>query len=211
MPAPKGLRRAQCFLGILFGLILVNGASFSSSVRAEDPSDAELVRCNFIVSLDNRLLMEQWATPGHCSRPMRTRVTDQFLGFTCFQHSSEIIRCRPFIPRVDSRAFDTAKGFRCVDVAVIDGEGGIEINRLREWAAPAKQCEWHPHAGVLTMDIDVEHSQVCLDAFCINIDRLTAIGMARLRHLITSALEELNLKAAAPRSSDIYPAHTDLP
>ena len=213
MPALKGLTRAQCLLCVLFGLVVVvNGANFSSSVRAEDTPDAELARCNFIVSLDKRLLVEQWAMPGHCSRPMRTRMTDQFLGFTCFQLSSEINGCRPFIPRVDSRAFDTAKSFRCVDVAVMHGDGGIEVNRLREWAAPPKQCEWDPKAGVLAMEVDFEHGQVCLAAFCIDINRLSAIGMTRLRHLITSALEELNLKAGPPPTpSDIYSAHMGLP
>jgi hypothetical protein len=143
---------------------------------------------------------------------MRTRVTDQFLGFTCFELSPEIIRCRPFIPRVDSRAFDTTKHFRCVDVAVMDGDGGIEVNRLREWAVPPKQCQWDPYAGVLAMEVDLEHSQVCVAAFCIDIDRLSAIGMTRLRHLITSALEELNLKAGTPPTpSDIYSAHVGLP
>jgi len=42
------------------------------------------------------------------------------------------------MPRADSGAFDTAKGFRCVEVAVTNDDG--EINRLREWAAPPKQC-----------------------------------------------------------------------
>jgi hypothetical protein len=155
--------------------------------------------------------MEQWAMPGNCDRPVRTRVTDQFLGFTCYQFSNEIIACRSFIPRLDSRAFDTAKGFRCVDVAVMDGNGGIEINRLREWAAPPKQCEWDPYTGVLATEVDFAHSQVCLAAFCIDIDRLSAIGMTRLRRLITSALEELNLQADAPRPTDVYPAQMGLP
>jgi hypothetical protein len=207
----NGLSRARWLLGVLFGLIVVNGASFSSSARAEDMLDAALIRCNPIVSFDKRLLMEQWAMPGHCTGQMRTRVTDQFLGFTCYQFASEVISCRPFIPRLDSRLFDTAKGFRCVDVTVMDGDGGIEINRLREWAAPPKQCDWDPDAGVLATEVDFEHSQVCVAAFCIDIDRLSAIGSTRLRHLITRALEELNLKAEAPGSIDIYHAHMGLP
>ena len=138
--------------------------------------------------------------PGHCDRPVRTRVTDQFLGFTCYQSSSEIIACRAFFPGPDSRAFDTAKGFRCVDVAVINGDDGIEINRLREWAAPPKQCEWDPKAGVLVTEVDFEHSQICLSAFCIGVDRLSAIGSTRLRHLIRSALEQLNLKAESTQT-----------
>jgi hypothetical protein len=154
--------------------------------------------------------MEQWAMPGHCDRPVRTRVTDQFLGFSCFQFSPESIGCRAFMPRVDSRAFDTAKSFRCVDVAVMDDNGGIGIHRLREWAAPPKQCEGSQRWR-FGDEVDFEHSQVCLAAFCIGIDRLSAIGMTRLRRLITSALEELNLQAEAPRPSDVYPAQMGLP
>jgi hypothetical protein len=162
--------------------------------------DPPLMRCNSIVSFDKRLLVEQWATPGHCDRPVRTRVTDQFLGFSCFQPSPESIGCRAFIPRLDSRAFDTAKGFRCLDVAVMDGNGGIEIHRLREWAAPPKECEWDPYAGVLAMEVDFEHSQVCLAAFCIDIGRLSSIGMTRSRYLTTRALVELNLQAKAAQA-----------
>jgi hypothetical protein len=213
MSTLRGLTRAQCLLCVVFGFaVVVNGASFSSSVKAQDVSDAELVRCNFVVSLDKRLIMEQWAMPGECSGPTRTRVTDQFLGFSCLQLSSEIISCRPLIPRVDSRAFDTAKSFRCVDVDVIDGDGGIDVNKLREWAAQPKQCAWNPDTGVLAMEVDFEHDQVCLSAFCIDINRLSAIDMTRLRHLIASALKELNPNAGPPPiASGIYSDYMGLP
>jgi hypothetical protein len=210
MPARKGFARARGLLCLLFALLVVTGVSFRS-VRAQDLPGAHLTRCNVIVSFDNRLLMEQWATPGHCDRPVLTRVTDQFLGFTCHQLSAKIKVCRPFTPRADSRTFDTAKSFRCVDVAVTDGDGGIEINRLREWAAPPKQCKWHPELGVLAMEVDFEDRQVCLAAFCIDIERLSAIGMTRLRHLITRALEELNLKPEASRSTNVNSGDMDLP
>ena len=200
MPALRGSTRARRLLCVLFGLVVMSGASLSSSIWAEALPEPPLMRGNSMVSLDKRLLMEQWAMPGHCDRPVRTRVTDQFLGFTCDQFSSEIIACRSFIPQLDSRAFDTAKGFRCVDVAVIDGDDGIEITRLREWAVPPKQCEWDPKAGVLAAEVDFEHSQICLSAFCIGVDRLSAIGSTRLRHLIRSALEQLNLKAESTQT-----------
>lgn len=211
MPARKGFVCARRLLCLLFAFLVVNGVSVFCSVRAQDLADAPLLPCNVSVSFDQRLVMEQWATPGHCDRPERTRVTDQFLGFTCQQRSAETIGCRPFTPRLDSRTFDTAKAFRCVDVAVTDTDGGIEIDRLREWAAPPKQCEWHADAGVLAMEVDFVDRQVCLSAYCIDIQRLSAIGMTRLSHLITSALEELNLKPAASRSKTMNSGDMDLP
>jgi hypothetical protein len=170
---------------------------------AEDEADP-MARCSSIVSFDKRLLFEQLGIPGkgHCSNPVRTRVTDQFLGFTCYQLSPENIACRSFIPRLDSRAFDTAKRFRCVDVAVTDNDGSVAIHRLREWAAPPRQCEWDPAAGVLAMEVDFAQGQVCLATFCINVDRLSPIGKTRLKRLISSALEELNLRVDRSAARD---------
>ena len=193
MPALKALTRARCLLSVVFSLLVVSGTSFIGSVSAEDTPDAPSLRCSSVASFDQRLLMEQWATPGHRSRPTRTRVTDQFLGFSCFQFSPERVGCRPFMPQADSRALNTAKGFRCVEVILMDGDRGAEINRLREWAAPPRQCRWDPSAGVLAMEVDFEHSQVCLHALCIEIDRLSVIGRTCLRRLITTAFEQLNL------------------
>ena len=185
---------------VVFGLLVVNGTNVIGSVEAEEMPDAPSVRCSSVVSFEQRLLMELWATPGHCSRPTRTRVTDQFLGFSCSQFFPERVRCRAFMPGADRRALDTAKGFRCVEVTLIDGDRGVEIYRLREWAAPPMQCTWDPSAGVLAMEVDFEHRQVCLQALCIEIDRLSAIGTTRLRRLITTAVEQLNLQPEAPGS-----------
>ena len=99
MPARKGLARARGLLCVLFGLALVSGASFSSSVRAEDMPDDQLVRCNSIVSFDKRLLMEQWAMPGQCSRPTWTRVTDQFLDGELVAHARKCFRADHQAPK----------------------------------------------------------------------------------------------------------------
>ena len=179
---------------ILLGVALMIAAAHSSSTKAEeDGVDAQLIQCSSIVSFDKRLLMEQWAKPGSCSRPVRTRIVDQFLGFTCSQQSPEVIACRSFIPVLDSRTLNTAKAFRCVDVALTDADGGVAISRMREWAAAPQQCDWEPYAGVLAMEIDFEHSEVCVAAFCVDIGSLSPIGHTRLRRLITSAFKQLNL------------------
>ena len=212
MPVRKSLKYARWLLCILFGLATAIGTGFSNSVMAEDEVDPQLMRCTTTVSSDNRLIFEQWGTPGHCSSPLRTRVTDQFLGFTCLQLSAGNIACRSFIPRLDSRTFDTSKGFRCVEVTVTDGDGVVDISRLREWAAPPRQCDWDLYgAQVLAIEVDFEHSQLCLAAFCIDVDRLSAIGTTRMKWLITSAFKELNLIAEAPSATGVHPAYTDSP
>ena len=45
------------------------------------------------MSIDNRLVMEQWAVPGDCQKPTMTRVTDRLLGFTCLQETMEVVNC----------------------------------------------------------------------------------------------------------------------
>jgi hypothetical protein len=47
--------------------------------------------------------------------------------------------------------------------------------------------------------------------FCIDIGRLSSIGMTRLRYVITRALVVLNLQAEAPRPTDVYPSQMGLP
>lgn len=212
MPARTRRKHAGWLLSVLFGLAAAIVTSSSEAVMPEGEVDPVLTACNSSVSFDNRLFFEQWGTAGHCSSPLQTRVTDQFLGFTCHQLSPGNIVCRSFIPRLDSRVFDTAKGFRCVEVTVMDGEGGPDINRLREWAAPPKQCDWDIHGThVLAIEVDFEHGQVCLAALCIDADRLSAIGVTRLKWLVRSAFEKLNLRAAAPGSRRVYPAYLDAP
>jgi hypothetical protein len=201
----EGWRQRPCLVALVFALVILSGASFARSARAQDVRATPLQRCNSIVSLDERLLMEQWAASGQCDRPVQTRVIDQFLGFTCQEFSPERTACRSFVPRPDSRIFDTAKRFRCVDFGVINGDAGVAIARLREWAAPPKQCDWDPYAGVLAIEIDFEHRQVCLAAFCFDIVRLSATGRTRLRRLVTSAFEELSSNAQGAGLRGIAP------
>jgi hypothetical protein len=53
---------------------------------------------------------------------LRTRVTDRFLGFTCTEGLSDTVACRAFLPPPGSRAFDTSRYFRCVDLGVTGTE-----------------------------------------------------------------------------------------
>ena len=90
-----------------------------------------LRRCPPVVSADDRLLTERWTTgePEACDKPVQTRVTDRFLGFTCTQALSDAVKCRAFLPPPGSRAFDTSRYFRCVDFAVTDTELGTVFSQ----------------------------------------------------------------------------------
>src|SRR6516164_9687717 len=39
--------------------------------------------CRSFVSLEGRIVVERWAPTESCKKPMRTRATDRFLGFSC--------------------------------------------------------------------------------------------------------------------------------
>ena len=181
---------------ITIGALLWAGSAGLGTVQGQQTEDRALVQCRSTISLDKRLVMEQWALPGGCDRPIRTRVTDRFLGFTCLERSAEFSVCRSYLPGVDSKAFDTSKSFRCVDLGLTDRDG-VVVSRMREWAAEPKQCDWDPYAGVLAMEVDFDNGQVCVAALCMAVDRLSAIGKTRLRGLVASAFRELGLTAQA--------------
>ena len=105
--------------------------------------------------------------------------------------------CRAFTPPPGSRAFNTSRVFRCVDIALADTEQGIVVSRLMEWAAPApKVCDWTAAREALAMEVDFVRGDVCVGGLCMPVDRLSTIGKLRLRELIESALRELGLLAS---------------
>ena len=181
---------------ITIGALLWASSAGINTVQAQQAEHLALVECHSTISLDKRLVMEQWALPGGCDRPIRTRVTDRFLGFACLERSAEFSVCRSYLPGVDSKAFDTGKSFRCVDLGLTD-QDGVVVSRMREWAAEPKQCDWDPYAGVIAMEVDFDNGQVCVAALCMAVDRLSAIGKTRLRELVASAFRELGLTAQA--------------
>ena len=203
VPTRTGLRIVGKAIAI--GALLWAGGAGVSTVHGQQTEDRALVQCRSTISLDKRLVMEQWALPGGCDRPIRTRVTDQFLGFTCVERSAEFSVCRSYLPGVDSKVFDTAKSFRCVDFGVTDQDGVVVVSRMREWAVEPKQCDWDPYAGVIAMEVDFDNGQICVAAFCMAVDRLSAIGKSRLRELVASAFRELGLTAQAGGPHAVYP------
>jgi hypothetical protein len=109
------------------------------------------------------------------------------------------------VPGADSRAYDTAKFFRCVDLGLTGWEDGITVSRIREWAAPKDECNWDPGADVLAVEVDFDNSQICAATLCMPAERLSVIGKVRLKQLLESAFRDLDLTADAAHPRLIKP------
>jgi hypothetical protein len=189
------------------GLLLTTVSPTTS--RAQAPAAESMQQaCPSSVSLEGRLVIEQWTRGTDCERPAGTRTSDRFLGISCLEKSPDVTACRAFVPPPGSRAFNTAKVFRCVDIALADTEMGTVISRMREWAAPSRVCDWTQAPEQLTMEVDFVRSQVCVGSSCIDVDRLSAIGKIRLRNLIESALRELGIAAWTASSRSDFTAES---
>ena len=138
-PTRTGLRIVG--KAITIGALLWAGSAGVSTVHGQQTRGSGIGSVPFYDQPGQALVMEQWALPGGCDRPIRTRVTDRFLGFTCVERSAEFSVCKSYLPGVDSKVFDTAKSFRCVDFGVTDQDGVVVVSRMREWAVEPKQCD----------------------------------------------------------------------
>lgn len=191
---------------LLSALLLSAPAGAQTEASA---TDTDLARCPTSASLDGRLLMEQWAPPGDCALPTRTRVTDRFLGFTCVGENAEAPRCRGYVPPLDSWAFDTSQHFRCVDIGISDDSGALAVDRMREWVAPQRKCEWSPDLNLLASEVDFSNGYICAGPLCMPTDRLTVIGALRLRYLIEKAFRELDMMAWTMGPQLVSPVRVD--
>lgn len=204
-------RRHRYGASALLAALMLSLGGLPSPSRAEDaPGQPErLVNCGSRLSLDKRMHMQQWAAPGACAQPVKTRVIDRFLGFSCLEQGTDAAACRAFVPVANSRAFNTANFYRCFDLGVTGSMEGIEINRIREWAGKRDQCNWDPNADVLAMEVDFENGQVCAATLCMPVERLSAIGKVRLRQLLASAFRELDPASQAAGPQGVGPVRAD--
>jgi hypothetical protein len=185
-------------IGSVAMLLFIGVENFSLADQLTVPSQRdgqETIACSGQVSLDSRLVIQQWAAPGDCQKPTRTRVIDRFLGFTCLEETFEVSHCRSFLPDRGSRAFDTANYNRCIDIGVTDSEDGVVLTRMREWAGTQANCEWDLSLQLLALEVDFKFRQVCIAGLCMAANRLFAIGRLRLRRAISTGLPELDLTA----------------
>jgi hypothetical protein len=153
------------------------------------PSDAERltsearvaiekeVQCALVVSPDCRLTIERWAPAGECERPVRTRVTDRFLGFACVKNAAGSSTCRSFSPPLPSGALDTAGHFHCVEMFVAATDAGAVVARMRQWVASRKECDWNPSLEAPVTEVDSGGASYASAAFaCLQIASRLAAG-----------------------------------
>ena len=56
------------------------------------------------------------------------------------------------------------------------------------------------------MEVDFDNGQVCVASLCMPVERLSAIGKVRLKHLLQSAFRELDPAAEATGARAVKPA-----
>jgi hypothetical protein len=189
---------AKTLVALLSILLLGAFTGLPNPEAAEQERTAQmesLRRCPSVLSADNRLLTERWAASEDCDKPLRTRVTDRFLGFTCIQGLSDTAACRAFLPPPGSRAFDTSRYFRCVDLGVTDTELGVVFTWMREWVEFSKACDWSRSVELPAMEVDFVRGRTCVrpGGLCFPVHLLSPIGKVRLRLSIEKALREFGM------------------
>lgn len=210
-PQHSGPARAGMLAGVLSVLSLGALALLPGPGAAEPERAArieELRQCPPVLSADNRLLTEQWSESEGCEKPVRTRVIDRFLGFTCSQGLFGTVACRAFLPAPGSRAFDTSRYFRCVDLGVADTEVGVVVSRMREWVDFSKACDWSRSAELPAMEVDFARGVTCVNpgSLCFPAHLLSPIGKVRLRLSIEMALREFGMVRSGRLGSEAHPA-----
>lgn len=184
---PGGLQR----MGSALGFALAIWAANLLSVYSAASEDRNLTACVPVLSADQRLRLEQWAIDAHCASPVRTRVTDRYLGFTCSKELNESIRCRSHSPTFDSSAFERGNIQRCFDAALTAAEGEYTVSRMREWVISSTgKCEWDPDLKLLAVETDLENAQVCIEELCVSASQLSVVGKLRLVRTVLKAFNQ---------------------
>lgn len=187
----------RCLVISALAICAVSGVPIAQDQPSQRRASEALKPCHPTVSLEGQIVIEQWAPADSCEMPVRRRVTDRFLGYSCLESDPQSVACRPFVPPPESRAFDTSRIFRCLDMAVVDTEMGIAITKMSEWVSPSKECDWTRSLNLPAMEVDFAKREVCVRGLCISAGRLSLIGQLRLRHLIEKALRDLDMTSGA--------------
>ncbi len=183
---PSGIER-----GSIAWFALIASATLCLCISTALAENGIATACTIVVSADQRLRMEQWAIDGHCASPVRTRVTDRYLGFTCSKGLDTGAICRSRPPAFDSKPFRSARLKPCFDAVLIPTEGEFVVNRVREWVTTGSgECVWDPDASQLSVEIDLEGGRVCMEDQCIPITRLSVVGRARLARTLLKAFNQ---------------------
>jgi hypothetical protein len=166
-------------------------ASIFLGTSAAVAENGTVTPCPAVVSADQRLQVEHWAIDGHCASPVRTRVTDRYLGFMCTKGIDAGTICRPRPPTFDSKPFRSSRLKPCFDAVLTPTEGEFVVNRVREWVTTGTgKCVWDPEARPLSVEMDLENARVCIEDQCIPITRLSVVGRLRLVRTLLKAFNQ---------------------
>lgn len=193
--AIRGIKHAlvPCVLAAL-SVCIAPKSSGAEELSSKDRAPVETeVQCALAISPDYRLTIERWAPTGECKRPVRTRVTDRFLGFACVKNAADRRTCRSFAPPLPIRALDAAGLFHCVEMFVTATDAGIVVTRMRQWVASTKRCDWSPSLEAPVTEVDFGRSAICAGGLCIPADRLSTTGKVRLRRLVETGFRQLGI------------------
>jgi hypothetical protein len=193
--AIRGIKHAlvPCVLAAL-SVCIAPKSSGAEELSSKDRAPVETeVQCALAISPDYRLTIERWAPTGECKRPVRTRVTDRFLGFACLKNAAGRSTCRSFAPPLPSRALDAAGLFHCVEMFLTATDAGIVVTRTRQWVASTKVCDWSPSLEAPVTEVDFGRSEICAGGICIPAYRISTTGKVRLRRLVETGFRQLGV------------------
>jgi hypothetical protein len=195
-----------CVLSALAVCILPK-PSGAEELSFKDRAPIEMeVQCPLAVSPDQRLRIERWAPEGECEKPVRVRVTDRFLGFTCLGNAAGRSTCRSFAPPLPVGALDAAGLFHCVEMFVTATDAGIVVTRMRQWVVSRKECDRNASLEAPVTEVDFGRSAICAGGICIPADRLSISGKLRLRRLVATTLRQLGVATIEQRHGPL-PTH----
>ena len=186
---PFGIGRRARWLACLAVACVCTHASITT---AQDGPGGGLQQCDSSTTPDARLVREEWAASGNCESPVRVRITDRRLGFTCVKAVGEATtRCRAFVPPPMAQELDRSRFVHCVGVELTTSPGAVSLSRVDEWIGASLPCALYPPEQTTTAQIDLELGRACITPGeqCIAIARLSALGRRRVQGIVQKAVK----------------------
>ena len=186
---PFGIGRSARWLACL---AVASICTYASNTTAQDGPGGGLQQCDLLMTPDARLVREVWATSGNCESPVRVRITDRRLGFTCVKAVGEATaRCRAFVPPPMAQELDRSRFVHCVGVELTTSPGAVSLSRVDEWIGSSLPCALYPPEETTTAQIDLDLGRACITPSeqCIAIAHLSALGRRRVQGIVQEAVK----------------------